>query len=77
VGSNGKTAQQWRDVYLQMRALRVKKFYLTAGDMTIQVVAQEFTYSQRPLPAAGQPMFDVSFMVYQQDDIAKTLPLGS
>lgn len=70
----GKTAQQWRDQFLMMRDLRVKRFYLTAGDMTIQVVAQEFTYSQRPI---ATPVFDVSFMVYQQDDISKTLPLGS
>jgi hypothetical protein len=71
---HGKTAQEWRDQLLQMRALRVKRFWLTLGDYTFQVVVQKFTYTQ-----TGQALvpFRVGFDVYQQDDIAKTLPLGS
>jgi len=69
----GITAQQWRDNYLKMRDLRVKKFWLTIGDATFQVVAQEFTYRQ---PATKETVFDVSFMVYQQDAVSN-LYLGS
>jgi hypothetical protein len=71
---HGLTAQQWRDQFLQLRALRVKQFYFTEGDSTFLVVAQDFHYSQRRLPT---PLFRVSFTVYQQDDVNKTLPLGS
>lgn len=71
---NGKTAQEWRDQFLAMRALRVKKFWLTVGDVTFQVVAQKFTYSQRGVP---ETVFKVGFDVYQQDNIANVLPLGS
>jgi hypothetical protein len=70
----GKTAQEWRDQFLQMRAQRVKKFWLTVGDATFQVVAQKFSYTSRGVP---ENVFRVGFDVYQQDDIANVLPLGS
>ena len=69
----GKTAQQWRDIYLQLRALRVKKFWLTVGDYTFEVVAQNFSYS--PLPT-GETRFRVGFDVYQQNSVSTAL-LGS
>jgi hypothetical protein len=63
----GLTAQQWRDNLLKMRALRVKKFYLTVGDITIQVVAQGFKYRQAN---TKEITFDASFMAYQQDRVS-------
>jgi hypothetical protein len=71
---HGLTAQQWRDKLLQLRALRVRQFYLTDGDVTFLVVAQRFKYSQRRLPT---PWFKIGFDFYQQDDVNLTLPLGS
>jgi hypothetical protein len=70
---NGKTAQEWRDIYLQLRALRVRQFWLTVGDYTFLAVCQGWSYSQRPQP---EPIFDVSFDAFQQDSI-NTLLLGS
>lgn len=69
----GLTAQQWRDIYIQIRNLRVRKLYLTTGDYTFEVVAQEWTYEQRTLP---QPRFRVGFRFYQQSKILSIL-LGS
>jgi hypothetical protein len=62
----GKTAQQWRDDFLKMRALRVKKFLLTVNDYTFSVVCREFTYSPMALPLH---IFKVSFAFFQQDSI--------
>lgn len=67
---NGLTAQQWRDRYVQLRNMRVKKFYLTVGDYTFQCVCQEFTYEQLPTPT---PAFQVSFKFYQQDHLTNPL----
>lgn len=70
---NGKTAQEWRDIYIQLRALRVRQFWLTVGDYTFLAVCQGWSYSQRPQP---ESIFDVSFDFFQQDSIS-TLLLGS
>jgi hypothetical protein len=72
-GVYGRTAQQWRDDFLKMRALRVKRFWLTVGDYTFQVVAQNFAYGYAPTPS---PRFRVGFDFYQQDTISSTY-LGS
>jgi hypothetical protein len=71
---HSQTAQYWRDQFLALRALRVRQLYLTDGDATILVVAQDFKYSQRRLPT---PLFRVSFSFFQQDDVNLTVPLGS
>jgi hypothetical protein len=65
----GRTAQQWRDDLLKMRALRVKRFWLTVGDYTFSVVAQNFSYGYQPTPTAR---FRVGFDFYQQDAISST-----
>jgi hypothetical protein len=70
---NGKTAQEWRDIYIQLRNLRVRSFWVTVGDYTFLAVCQGWTYQQRALP---RPVFDVGFDFYQQDSI-NTLLLGS
>jgi hypothetical protein len=73
---HGLTAQQWRDRYLQLRAMRVKKFYVTVGDVTFLGVCQRFNYGVKGGATLGTA-FKVSFDVYQQDSLDKTLPLGS
>jgi hypothetical protein len=67
----GKTAQQWRDQYLQLRALRVKKCWLTVGDSTIQVVAHSFE-PYEPLPTP-EIRFRVGFAFAQQDSVNNLL----
>jgi hypothetical protein len=69
----GRTAQQWRDDFLQMRALRVKRFWLTVGDYTFQVIAQNFSYTTMALPV---PSFRVGFDFYQQNSVNSVL-MGS
>jgi hypothetical protein len=69
----GKTASEWRDIYLKLRALRVKKFYLTIGDYTFLAVCQEFAYGQKAIP---EPWYKVGFNFYQQDSI-NSIQLGS
>lgn len=74
INQYGKTAQQWRDIYLKFRAQRVKRFWLTIGDYTFLAVCQGFTYGQRAIP---EYTFKVGFDFYQQNDLGRTLPLGS
>lgn len=69
----GKTAQEWRDIYLRLRALRVKKLYVTVGDYAFQAVCQNFSYGQRGIPGA---VFKVGFDVYQADELT-SIYLGS
>lgn len=69
----GKTAQEWRDQYLQIRALRIKKFWVTVGDFTFEAVCQGFSYSQKSVP---EIVFRVGFDVYQQNSVSTAL-LGS
>jgi hypothetical protein len=70
---NGKTAQEWRDIYIQLRNLRVRVFWVTVGDYTFQAVCQAWTYQQKTIP---RPAFEVGFDFYQQDSI-NSLLLGS
>jgi hypothetical protein len=72
-GVYGRTAQQWRDDFLKMRALRVKRFWLTVGDYTFSVVAQNFSYAVKALPV---PSFHVGFDFFQQDSVSSAY-LGS
>jgi hypothetical protein len=65
-----KTAEQWRDIYLQLRALRVKQFWLTTGDYTFLAVCQAWTYSQQTVP---DPIYRVGFDFFQQDSIDSIL----
>lgn len=69
----GLTAQQWRDQYLQLRALRVKRLWLTVGDYTFQAVCDFDNYGHRGPPGTR---FKVGFDFTQQDAIASAL-LGS
>lgn len=73
ISMHGLTAQQWRDQYIQMRNLRVKKFWLTVGDYTFQVVCDFENYGRRGVP---ENVFKVGFMAYQQDSLTSIL-LGS
>jgi hypothetical protein len=74
IDAYGQTAQFWRDQLLQMRALRVKQFWYTAGDITVRVVAQSFKYKQRA--DVDDIIFEVSFQIYQQDRVSN-IYLGS
>jgi hypothetical protein len=69
----GKTAQQWRDQLIQLRALRVKRLLLTVGDYSFWVVARNWSVSPRALPG---PVFKAAFDFYQQDSVSSIL-LGS
>jgi hypothetical protein len=71
---DGVTAQQWRDIYIQLRNMRVKSFYLTMDDYTMQVVCQEFTYARKI--KSPKLAYQISFKFYQQDSISSIL-LGS
>jgi hypothetical protein len=71
---DGTTAQQWRDIYMQLRRMRVKTLYLTMDDYTFAVVAQEFTYARKI--KSPRLAFEISFKFYQQDSINSIL-LGS
>jgi hypothetical protein len=69
----GKTAQEWRDQFLQLRALRVKRVWVTVGDYTFEAVVQKFGYVSRGVPETS---FRVSMDVYQQNAVSTAL-LGS
>jgi hypothetical protein len=71
---DGTTAQQWRDIYIQIRRLRVVTCYLTTGDYTFAVVCQEFKYARKI--KSPKLAFGISFKFYQQDSIDSIL-LGS
>jgi hypothetical protein len=65
-----QTAQYWRDQFVMIRNLRVKRCYLTSGELTMLVVAQQFKYKQRN---TEDILFDVAFTVYQQDSVNNLL----
>jgi len=71
VDYGGLTAQQWRDIYFQIRRLRVKRLYLTTGDYTFQVICQEFKYGRKI--SSPRLAFPISFKIYQQDSIDSIL----
>lgn len=73
INIHGKTAQEWRDQFLQLRALRVKKVWVTVGDYTFEAVVQKFGYTSRGVP---ETIFRVSMDVYQQNAVTTAL-LGS
>jgi hypothetical protein len=70
----GLTAQQWRDIYIQIRQMSVVSLYLTVGDYTFKGIAQEFSYAR--VAKSSRLAFDVSFKFFQQDSINSIL-LGS
>jgi len=69
----GLTAQQWRDIYIQMSNLPVQQFWLTDGEYTYKVVCDEYTYEQKAIP---EIVFVVSFKAYQQNSINTILLSG-
>jgi hypothetical protein len=71
VDAYGQTAQYWRDQLLMIRNLRVKRVYLTLGELTMQVIAQQFVYKQRA--STKDIVFDIGFTVYQQDSVNNLL----
>jgi hypothetical protein len=71
----GFTDQGMRDAYLRMRNTAGRQFYLTVGDYTFVVVANNFTYQQFN-DAVGQTVYRVSFNFYQQDSLTSLLTAG-
>lgn len=70
----GLTAQQWRDVYIQLYRMGVVKLYLTTDDYTFQVICQEFTYARKI--KSPRLAYQIGFKFFQQDSINSIL-LGS
>jgi hypothetical protein len=71
INFNGKTAQEWRDIYIDF-AKKGGRFWLTTGEYTMLVAVIFGDYSQRTIPV---PVFDISFDFYQQENL-NSLELG-
>jgi hypothetical protein len=68
---DGVSAQTWRNVYMEMRRLRIKRFYLTMDDYTMAVICQEFKYARKV--KSPRLAFQIGFRFYQQDHISNPI----